>query len=80
VARRVALEANHLWNSGAAVGQYLADQLLIPMALAGGGRFSTVRPTEHARTNIEIIRTFLDIGITCSQEGGDRWMIHVGNR
>lgn len=43
----------------APVGEYLADQLLLPLALAGKGVFRTVGLTMHARTNIEIIHQFL---------------------
>ena len=46
------------------VGQHLADQLLLPMAIAGGGRFRTLAPLSlHATTNIETIRAFLDVPI-----------------
>ncbi|HEY1100232.1 MAG TPA: RNA 3'-terminal phosphate cyclase [Myxococcota bacterium] len=45
------------------VGEHLADQLLIPMALAGGGTFKTMTPTEHTRTNIAIVKLFLDVEI-----------------
>jgi len=47
--------------SGAAVGPYLADQLLLPMALAGGGIFTTVKPTGHSRTMIDVISKFLPV-------------------
>ncbi|TWB63443.1 RNA 3'-terminal phosphate cyclase [Nitrospirillum viridazoti] len=46
--------------SGAFAGPYLADQLLLPLALAGGGCFTTVRPTQHSLTGAAIIRRFLD--------------------
>ncbi|WP_044564427.1 RNA 3'-terminal phosphate cyclase [Azospirillum sp. B4] len=46
--------------SGAFAGPYLADQLLVPLALAGGGRFTTVRPTQHSLTAAAVIRRFLD--------------------
>ena len=36
--------------SNAVAGPYLADQLLLPMALAGGGSFTTVKPSQHSRT------------------------------
>jgi len=49
--------------SKAVAGPYLADQLLLPMALAGGGRFTTVKPSQHARTAADIIRRFLDVEI-----------------
>ena len=44
----------------AAVGPYLADQLLVPMALGGGGQFTTVKPTQHTRTCAAIINRFVD--------------------
>lgn len=44
---------------GAPVGEHLADQILIPLALAGGGSFRTGKLSRHARTNMEVIATFL---------------------
>lgn len=49
--------------STAFAGPYLADQLLLPMALAGCGRFTTVKPSEHTRTAARIIGLFLDCPI-----------------
>jgi RNA 3'-terminal phosphate cyclase (ATP) len=49
--------------STAAAGPYLADQLLLPMALAGGGSFTTVSPTKHSLTAAEVIARFLDVRI-----------------
>lgn len=43
----------------APVGEYLADQLLLPLALAGSGVFRSVSLTRHAKTNIDIIHRFL---------------------
>ncbi|MDB6171701.1 MAG: rtcA [Chthoniobacteraceae bacterium] len=43
----------------APVGEFLADQLLLPLALAGGGGFRTIRLSRHARTNIDVIHQFL---------------------
>ena len=55
--------------SNAAVGEHLADQLLLPMAIGGGGAFTTVRPTEHATTNAEVIAKFLDARVTFANDG-----------
>jgi RNA 3'-terminal phosphate cyclase (ATP) len=44
--------------SDAFAGPYLADQLLLPFALAGGGSFTTVKPSQHARTAADIIGRF----------------------
>lgn len=63
--------------SGAAVGEHLADQLLLPFALAGGGRFTTVKPSRHTITNIEVVQKFLPCRIKCDQQEDGIWMISV---
>lgn len=50
--------------SDAFAGPYLADQLLLPFALAGGGSFTTVKPSQHARTAADVIERFT----------GQRWV------
>ncbi len=62
----------------AAVGPHLADQLLLPLALAGGGRFTTIAPSAHTRTNIAVIERFLPVTIAMEEVGGGVWMIVVG--
>ena len=42
-------------------GPYLQDQLLLPMALAGGGRFTSVKPSQHSLTAGTIIERFLGL-------------------
>jgi RNA 3'-terminal phosphate cyclase (ATP) len=44
--------------SEAFAGPYLADQLLLPFALAGGGVFTTVKPTQHSLTAADIMERF----------------------
>ncbi len=61
------------------VGRYLADQLLIPMALAGGGKFRTLSPTRHTTTNVEIIKKFLDVEISVSEYDQNKWEIEIWN-
>lgn len=56
-------------NQDAALDQHLADQLLLPMALAEGtSSLSTERITRHSLTNIAVIREFIQRGMTL--EGG----------
>jgi RNA 3'-terminal phosphate cyclase (ATP) len=64
VATRVANEARSYLASDAAIGEHLADQLMIPSALAGGGSFTAVSASEHARTNAEVIQKFLAVEIS----------------
>jgi RNA 3'-terminal phosphate cyclase (ATP) len=58
-------------EAGVPVGEHLSDQLLLPMALAGKGRFRTLGPlSRHATTNIETIREFLDVPIDVAPVSG----------
>ena len=49
--------------SDAAVGEHLADQLMLPMALAGGGSFTASTVSSHAETNAAVIARFLPVVI-----------------
>lgn len=61
VAHEVAKMMQNYLGSDAAVGRNLADQLLLPMALAGGGKIFTSAPSNHVKTNIEVIEQFLPV-------------------
>ena len=61
VAKKVAKSALKYLSEPVVVGKYLADQLLIPFAIAGSGSFSTFLPTSHTTTNMEVIKLFLDV-------------------
>lgn len=58
VARRAADEAAEYLAGVAPVGEHLADQLLLPMALGEGGRFATAMSTAHLRSNALVIEQF----------------------
>jgi RNA 3'-terminal phosphate cyclase (ATP) len=78
IAARVARTVQRLLAGEAAVDPHLADQLLLPMALAGGGSFSTLKPSLHTRTNIDIIRRFIDLPIEVTEAGRDLHELRVG--
>lgn len=61
------------------VGRYLADQLLLPMALAGGGSFRTLTPTRHMSTNADVIRQFLPVEVSMRQYARNDWEIRVAS-
>jgi RNA 3'-terminal phosphate cyclase (ATP) len=63
VAARACDEMAAFLRADVPVGQHLADQLLLPLAVAGGGRFRCAPLSSHAVTNIETIRRFLDLPI-----------------
>jgi len=67
VAKRLLGEVRRYLKSDAAVGEHLADQLLLPMALAGGGAFTATTISQHALTNAGIIARFLPVTIRFEQ-------------
>lgn len=62
------------------VGEHLADQLLLPLAMAGGGGFRTLPPSSHTRTNAEVIARFLPVHFSFQPEGETRCRIDVAAR
>lgn len=58
VAASMAKECAAWRDAGVPVGMHLADQLLLPLALAGGA-FRTVEPTPHTVTAADVIARFL---------------------
>lgn len=56
-------EADSWLTSQAAVGEYLADQLLVPMALAGKGSFTCTTLSDHLTSNAQVIEKFLPVTI-----------------
>ncbi len=70
VAKRLAKQMKSFIGSGAAIDHHLADQLLLPMALAKGGVFSTTRPSQHTLTNADVIAKFTGRKITFQEDVG----------
>jgi RNA 3'-terminal phosphate cyclase (ATP) len=66
---REAGDATRAWMAtGAPVGPHLADQLLLPLAWAGGGAFRTSKVTAHTRTNVHTLSAFLEVPIEIRDE------------
>jgi len=65
-----AIEQALEWLASEAVAaEHLADQLLLPMALAGGGSFTTPRMTEHLQSNMAVIQRFLPVVLESHEQG-----------
>jgi RNA 3'-terminal phosphate cyclase (ATP) len=77
VAHRTTGEVKRSLRTDAPVGSHLADQLMIPFALAGGGAFRTVELTQHSHTQLELIPRFLDVKLECQPEGNGTWRFGV---
>lgn len=78
VALRAVREVQDYLAAEVPVGHHLADQLLLPMALAGGGSFCSLSPTLHATTNMEVIQHFLPIAMTVAQVTEQGWEYRIG--
>ena len=80
-AEAVAREAVDAWRSfhrqDVPVQPELADQLLLPMALAGTGCFVTGKLTDHARTNMQIIEMFTDVRFDVEEKRSGRTRIEA---
>jgi RNA 3'-terminal phosphate cyclase (ATP) len=68
-AERVADEAveglDEFLATDGAIDQYLADQLVLPLACAPGiSELRTAKVTQHLVTNADIVRRFVERGIT----------------
>ncbi len=80
VAERAVQEMRRYLKAGVPVGEHLADQLLLPLALAGSGAFTTVPLSLHALTQIELIPRFLDVRIEVEREARERCLVRVGDK
>lgn len=80
-ARYLRTRSVSLVDAKVSVGEHLADQLLIPMAMAGGGAFRTCMPTLHTQTNAQIIEMFLPVKFSMREdEAAGNWVIEVQQR
>lgn len=60
------------------VGEHLADQLIMPLALGHGGVYRTTEPSLHTRTQVDIVRRFLpDVDIRIIEESARVHRIEV---
>jgi len=61
VASEAAGAARSYSSSMAFAGEHLTDQLLMLLALAGGGSFSATKISLHAQTNMRVVERFLPV-------------------
>jgi RNA 3'-terminal phosphate cyclase (ATP) len=61
------------------VGAHLADQLLIPMGLAGGGVFRTLAISHHTEPNMRLIEQFVPVKFTVEGKGAEGYDVRVSS-
>lgn len=77
VATAAADEAKRWLDAGVPVGEHLADQLVLPMALGEGGAFRTTAPSMHLRTQIDVVRRFLERDVAVDEEPDGAYRVTI---
>jgi RNA 3'-terminal phosphate cyclase (ATP) len=80
VAEAVAEEVARFLEADVPVGEHLADQLLVPLAIGAGGTFKTLAPTPHTTTNLDVIRRFLPGALTIEPDAAGSATVRVEGR
>jgi len=78
VAMDAVAECRRYLASDAPVGEHLADQIILPLALAGSGAFRATAVTRHTTTHIELLKRFLDREIAVERIAPTTFEIRVG--
>ncbi len=77
VATDAAGKLKHIWHRTQPWDEHLADQLLLPLALAGSGSFTATSLNLHALTNMHAIRQFLPMRFDVQEGNGfSRMSVH----
>lgn len=80
VARQAINRALQFLGAHVPIDVHLADQLIVPLALAGGGRFLTEKPSLHTLTMLELLPLFTDLKATAAQVESKAWLIEISSR
>lgn len=76
VGARLAGQVQQYLDGSGCVGEHLSDQLLLPMALAGAGTFTTGSISEHLASNARLIEKFLPVEFDWQPHDG-AWRVTV---
>jgi len=77
VASEVCRDAKNFVKSGAQLDPYLADQVLIYLAMSAGGEITTNQLTSHFHTNLKIIREFIKVRDEFSHPAPDLSLVKI---
>ena len=82
VAEKCVKQVRRYLKGDAPVGEYLADQLILPLAIGasqgtGGGRFRTLSLSDHSTTHLEVVQRFLDIRVEVEEKNHDDAIVSI---
>jgi len=67
----------YLFDTDALLDEYLTDQLLLPLALSGGGAFTARTISEHSKTQAWLIEQFLPVNITFDNINDEQVFVEI---
>ena len=77
VVRQAINRASSFLRAEVPVERHLADQLIVPLALAGGGSFLTEKPSLHTRTCLDLLPLFMNIRSCVTQQSAKAWHVSL---
>lgn len=80
LATRVSAAVRRYLEANVPIGEHLADQLLLPMALGAGGAIRTLKPSLHTTTQFDLLQLFSGKKARAVAESDDVWRIDVGEQ
>lgn len=75
--RLAGLVKRYVLNTNAMIDEYLTDQLLLPLALSGGGEFTARVISQHTETQAWLIEQFLPVTINFETIDKDKTLVRV---
>lgn len=79
MANKLADKVLRFLGTSALVDSFLADQVIVPLALAGGGALLTEKPSLHTLTCLQVVQQFSGIRTSVERRGDERnWIISLG--
>ena len=70
----------HWLKADVPVGRCLADQIMLPLAIAGGGCYATMPLSRHSTTHLELIKRFLDLDVGVQPHGRDNFLVDLNKK
>ncbi len=75
--RLAGLVKRYVFKTDALVDEYLTDQLLLPLALAGGGEFTARIISQHTETQAWLIEQFLPVEIKFEKIADNKTLVRM---
>lgn len=75
--RLAGLVKRYVFKTHALLDEYLTDQLLLPLALSGGGEFTARMISQHTQTQAWLIEQFLPVEIKFVEADENRTLVRV---